>query len=85
MSVRIEALDDKRSRPCDIRSEVLEHLEVLLPIYAYFDINRYRFGPFEVRECTIGIMAGMEPETGPEGGTGYEGGAPILADVRSGD
>ena len=79
------AIDDKRSCSCDMRSEVLEYLEVFRGARADFDVDGRRFGPFEVRERAIEVGAGLEPEAGPEEWAGYEGEAPIPTDVRGGD
>jgi hypothetical protein len=82
VNVQTGAIDDKRSRSCDVRSEVLEYLEVFQGMRADFDIERCRLGPFKIRERAIEIWGGFEPEIGPEEWAGYEGRAPIPTDVR---
>jgi len=81
----IGALDDQGSRPCDVGSDVIEHLGVSPRIEIYIDVDERQFRPFEVRERAVEIMAGLEVETGPEGRGGYEGRTPIPTDVRGCD
>jgi len=77
---------DKRSRSCDMESEVLEHFEVFQQISIYRDVDGRRLGPFEVRECTVEIVVGLKPlETVPERWSGYEGRTPISTNMCCGD
>jgi len=70
-----------------MRSEGLEHVEVLRRTSVYADVDGHWLGPLEVRECAVDIAPGILPklEAGPEGWTGYEGRAPIPTDLRGCD
>ena len=82
--VRVAA-DDKGSRSCDVRSEVLGKLEVQLRMHVHFDINGRRLGPFEISECAADITGRLEPEACPERWSGYQDRTPVSADVSGGD
>ena len=74
------ALDDQRSRSCDMGSEMPEHLEALR-FNLDIDVYGCRLRPFEVCECTVEIIFGVKLEAGPERWSGYKGGTPISTDV----
>ena len=74
-------MDDQGSGSCEMRSDVVEHIEVSRPTSTYTNVDGRLLRPLEVRECTVEIVVGLKLETGPERRTGYEGRAPMPTDV----
>lgn len=68
-----------------MRSEVLEGVEGWQRIQGNPDVDDHRLGSFEVRQRTVEITDGPEPEGVPEEWAGYQGRTPIFANVCSND
>ena len=81
----MEAHDDKGPCSCDMGGEALERFEVFGRIHVYTDIDGRRLGPFEVRDCAVDIVVGLEPETAPQRWIGCQGRTPVLTNVCGGD